>query len=291
MDWQHMPPLAALRAFSAFADRRNVIDAGAALNVSHAAISQQLRGLEAFLGVQLLNREGRTLSLTDEGERLAQAVELGFGAIETAIQELTGQDAVRPLHISATPSFASVWLLPRLAGFRAKYPDIDLVVDPSPVLATLQPGGIDIALRYGNGEWAGLVSEPLLMSPMVIVAAPELVKGRSVSSPSDLAALPWLEELGTTEAGNWLKSEGEDRGIVGTRLQMPGNLLLTAAIDGQGVAVTVRHFVEPDLKAGRLVELFARDDGAGYHIVTRPEALRPAAKQFVSWLRRQRNVT
>ncbi len=240
------------------------------------------------MGVALLDRTGRTLALTDEGERLAQAVELGFGAIETAVQELTGLDAARPLHITATPSFSAVWLLPRLADFRTRHPDIDLVVDPTPDLSVLRPGGVDVALRYGDGNWDGLQSEPLLTSPMVVVAAPELLKGCNITQPSDLAEFPWLEELGTTEGSNWLRSQGVERGIVGARLQMPGNLLLAAARDGQGVAATVRHFIEPDLKAGRLVELFARDDGAGYHIVTRPGTLRPAAKVFVAWLRRQR---
>lgn len=290
MDWLEMPPLAALRAFSAFAERRNVVEAGAALNVSHAAISQQLRGLESHLGVALLDRSGRALSLTDEGERLAHAVELGFGAIESAVQDLTGADAARPLHVSATPSFSAVWLVPRLADFRARHPGIDLVIDPTPVLASLKPGGIDVALRYGDGTWPGLKSEPLLISPMVIVAAPALLAGRVIRHPSDLANLPWLEELGTTEAGNWLRSEGVEHGVSGGRMQMPGNMLLDAARDGQGVAVTVRHFVEPDLRSGRLVELFSRGDGAGYHIVTRPGAPRPAARAFAAWLRRVRSI-
>lgn len=283
-----MPPLAALRAFAAFVQSGGVAGAGEALNVSHAAISQQLRALERHMGVALLDRSGRALALTDEGERLAQALTLGFGAIWGAVQELTGADAARPLHISATPTFAAHWLMPRLPDFRLSHPGIDLMLDPSPALVELGPGGIDIALRYGRGGWPGLRSQRLVDSPMVVVAAPSLLRGRAIAEPADLADLPWLEELGTSEATRWLRRHGVTQGIVGDRVQVPGNLMLDGARDGQGVAVSVRLFVEADVAAGRLKILFEEPGGAGYHIVTRAGVLRPAARAFIGWLRRQR---
>jgi LysR family transcriptional regulator, glycine cleavage system transcriptional activator len=286
--WQDMPPLAALRAFSAFAQSGSVVQAGAALNVSHAAISQQLRGLERHMGLALLDRTGRAMALTDDGTRLANALELGFGAIAATVQELTGADEERPLHVSLTPTFASSWLMPRLTGFQTLYPDINLMLDPSSTLVSLDPGGIDLAIRYGHGDWPGLTCEPLLISPMVIIAAPSLIAGRVIRTPADLASMTWLEELGTTEASNWLQSRGVEQGRVKRRIQVPGNLLLDGARDGQGVTVVVRDFAEPDLKAGRLVELFSEDSDNGYHIVTRPGVLRPVAKTFVQWLRRQK---
>ena len=286
--WNTMPPLAALRAFSAFAQTGSVVQAGVALNVSHAAISQQLRGLERHMGLALLDRTGRAMALTDEGQSLANALELGFGAIASTVQELTGADTDRPLHVSATPTFAASWLMPRLADFQVQCPDVNLMLDPSAELVELKPGGIDIAIRFGRGDWAGLVSEPLLMSPMAIIAAPSLLAGRDIQSPSDLTNLPWLEELGTTESSNWLKSRGVELVQVKRRVQVPGNLLLDGARDGQGVAVVVRHFAEPDLNSGRLVELFSEESESGYHIVTRPGVLRPVAKVFAQWLRRQR---
>lgn len=291
MDWLSLPPLSALRAFAAFAETGNVVQAGEALNVSHAAISQQLRALERHMGVTLLDRSKRALVLTDAGDRLARALELGFGAIGDTVQDLTGAGAQRPLHVTTTPSFAAFWLLPRLSEFRLRHPEIDLVVDPTPALSGLEPGGIDLALRYGQGKWPGLQSEPLLISPIIVVAAPDLIGGRRIDSPADLSGLPWLEELGTTEAGNWLRSKGVDQGIAGGRVQLPGNLLATAVREGQGVGVMVRHFARADLQSGRLVELFCEDgEGAGYHIVTRPGALRPAARTFVAWLRRHKSL-
>lgn len=287
MNWQDLPPLSALRAFAAFAQTGNVAQAGVALNVSHAAISQQLRALESHLGVALLDRTGRALVLTDNGQRLADALSLGFGAIGTAVQELTGADASRPVHISTTPTFAASWLMPRLAGFRSVCPGVNLMIDPTPKMVDLTPGGIDVALRYGSGDWPGVNSELLLSSEMVVVAAPSLVPHRDTLTPADLADLPWLVELGTTESTNWLRSKGVDRGIAGGSTQVPGNMLLDGVRDGQGVAVTVRQFVEADLQAGRLVELFCENDAGGYHIVTRPGVLRPTVKVFVQWLRRQ----
>lgn len=282
-----MPPLAALRAFAAFAETGNVAAAGRALNVSHAAVSQQLRALEAHLGAVLLDRSGRAMSLTADGRHLARALELGFGAIGAAVEELSRDSAARPLQVTLTPAFAMHWLMPRLAGFREAHPDVDLVLDPRGELADPAPGGIDLAIRYGAGRWPGLEAEMLLEAPMVVVAAPGLLDG-PVRQPADLLGYPWLQEIGTNEADLWLRDNGVD-GSVRTRIALPGNLLLDAARDGQGIAVSVRPFAAADLKAGRLVELFSgRSGGHGYHIATRPGVLRPPARAFAAWLRRQR---
>ena len=100
------PPLSALRAFAALAETGSFTKAGEALNVSHAAISQQVRALEERLGVPLLPRDGRRGALTAEGERLAAALHAGFGGIARAVDELTGGDALRPLQVTTTPAFA-----------------------------------------------------------------------------------------------------------------------------------------------------------------------------------------
>lgn len=287
MDWKGMPPLAALRAFAAFAQTGSVVQAGQLLNVSHAAISQQLRALETHQGVALLDRSGRGMELTEAGEHLAKAVRLGFGAISTAVQDLQSADSQRPVHLSTTSSFAAHWLMPRLPDFQQKWPEVNLMIDASPQLAGLEPGGIDLALRYGRGDWPGVNSEPLFLCPMVVVAAPDLLKGRDVTDPQDLADLPWIEELGRTEATDWWQARGLRRTGQAVRTQVPGNLLHEGARNGQGVAVSVQCFVASDIAAGRLVQLFEDDTGAGYHIVTRPGVLRPPVKALVAWLRRQ----
>ena len=111
MNWLDMPALSSLRAFAAFADTGNVTSAGDALNVSHAAISQQMRNLETQMNTKLLDRSGRALVLTPQGQQLADALALGFGAIEGAVRDITNADADRPVHISCTPTLASAWLM------------------------------------------------------------------------------------------------------------------------------------------------------------------------------------
>src|SRR6056297_3710962 len=291
MDWRTLPPLTALRAFAALAETGSTTEAGVRLNVSHAAISQQVRQLEAHMGVVLVDRSGRQTRLTEQGRDLADALTLGFGAIARAVAALSGADAARPLQISTTPSFAAHWLMPCLSEFRQAHPQIDLMIDPTPRIVEMEPGGIDIAIRYGTGEWPGLEAELLFRSPIVAVAAPHLVEGKRVDSPADLADLPWLQEFGTNESSDWLRRRGVVKERAAGLVQVPGNLLLDGFRNGQGVAVTVREWVRQDITAGRLRLLFEDDGEAGYHIVTRPGVLRAPAKAFVTWLRRQARAT
>ncbi|MEM1006228.1 MAG: LysR family transcriptional regulator [Pseudomonadota bacterium] len=291
MNWLKMPPLSSLRAFSAFAETGGVVPAGDALNVSHAAISQQLRALETHMGIALLNRDGKSLALTPQGQQLARALHLGFGAIGAAVEDLmkSGQD--RPVHVSLTPSFAASWLMPRLPAFQADHPEINLALDPSPHIVELTPGGVDVAIRYGAGPWPNTDAELLLETPFVIVAAPGLLGGKLTLTPDELGQLPWLEEFGTTEATRWLSKRGVAHGPVAGRISLPGNLLLDGVRAGQGVTATVRHFVEQDIRAGRLVELYAEPERSGYHVLTARTPLRPAVKTFVRWLKRQASRT
>lgn len=287
IDFSALPPLAALRAFAAFVETGSVVKAGDRLNVSHAAVSQQLRALESHLGLSLLDRSGHSLRLTDEGRRLADAVVGGFEGMARTVEELTGKDAGRPLMVTTTATFASGWLLPRLADFRLKHPEIDLMIDPTPEVRPLGPGGMDLALRYGAGDWPGVDAELIVSTPVVVVAAPSVVGDRRLDSPGGLDGLPWLQELGTNEATDFMQRHGISRQGGPGMTVLPGNLILDAARDGQGVAAIARAFVEADLASGRLRELYCSDEREGYFLVSRPGVLRPAARAFAAWIRRQ----
>lgn len=287
MDWTTLPPLSALRAFAAYAERGSVQAAGAALNVSHAAISQQIRNLETHLGLGLLDRSGRAATLTLQGHQLAEALDEGFSRIAETVAAITGADAARPLHVSTTPSFAANWLMPRLPDFRASHPGVDLMVDPNPALTDPRPGRIDVAIRYGAGDWPGLSSEVLVRSGMAIVAAPELIGDREIREPSELRHLPWLQELGTSESSVWLESHGAKGPAEASVLHLPGNLTLDAARSGQGVALTASLWVAEDVRAGRLRILFEDQPDKGYWTVTAPGVPRPPLRAFLKWLRRQ----
>ena len=288
MDWRSLPPLSALRAFAALAETGSFTRAGAALNVSHAAISQQVRALEERLGVPLVPRDGRRGALTPEGERLAAALGIAFLGIARAVDELSGGDALRPLQITTTPAFAVSWLMPRLSDFRHLHPEVELMLNPTAHAVEITPGGVDVAIRYGKGDWRGLEAELLVPTTYVLVAAPSLIGERRIADHRDILDLPWMQELGTTEMSAWLR----DHGVIADRkpnvIHLPGHLVLEAVRNGDGVSLSTRVNVERDLAAGRLVVLFEEaEPGLGYYIVTRPGVQRPALRTFLAWLRRQ----
>ena len=285
MDWMAMPPLTALRAYAAYAATGSMTAAGARLNVSHAAISQQLRTLETHMGLTLLDRAGGPGAMTAEGQVLAEAVQTGFERMARAVADLTGADAERPVQVSATPSFAANWLMPRLARFRAAHPDVSLMIEPTPEVREIRTGGIDMAIRHGSGTWPGLEAELLIETPIVIVAAPSLVGEGAFDSPAQLTGFHWMQELGTSEATDFLERHGAVLDRARGLTALPGNLAIEAARAGQGIAVSAGAFVEADVAAGRLRVLFEDRRHKGYWLVTRPGLLRPAARSFHRWLR------
>lgn len=289
MNWRTLPSLNALRAFAAVAESRSYSEAGRMLNVSHAAIGQQVRALEQRLGLALVERSGRGLTLTAAGADLARTLAGAFGAIAEAVEAITGADAARPLQVSVTPTFAVSWLMPRIADFSLKHPEIELMINPTPTLVELGPGGVDVAIRYGSGDWPGLAVEPLLASGLAVVAAPSLIGDRRITDPAALLDLPWLQEAGTNEVSAWLAAHGvvSSRRVAITHL--PGNMALEAARRGEGLTASSTVFIAEDVAAGRLVPLFEEGRvGEGYYIVTRTGVMRPPLKTFVAWLRRQR---
>lgn len=286
MEWRNFPPLSQLRAFSAFAEAPSLDQAGARIGVTHAAISQQIRALEAHLGLALVDRGGRRLTLTPDGRRLAEALVAGFGQMSQTIAALTGADQSAALRITTTPTFAAGWLMPRLSDFRTRHPGIDLAIDP--VSENREIGQeADVGLRYGHGQWPGLEARLILRSSIVVVAAPALMRGAGPVDLDHLAGLPWLQELGTSEVTAFMEAQGITRRAGAAILSLPGNLMLDAARDGQGVAVIARAFVERDIKAGRLQLLVEDDDREGYFLVTRPGPQRSAVRAFVAWVLRQ----
>ena len=289
--WADLPPLAALRAFTAFAQSKNLVAAGEALGVSHAAVSQQLRLLEQHLNLPLVDRSGRALALTPQGETLANATVMGFEKMAAVCRDLKGLDEGRPLHVTTSPTFAASWLMPNLPDFRMQNPTIDILIDPTPSLKDPALGGVDLALRYGTGPWDGLENTLWMPSPVVVVAAPSLLKGVRKPKPEEMHALPWLEEVGNNEGSEWLRDHGMDGQITGGRIQVPGNLLLQGALDGQGLAVTVEAFVAAEVAAKRLVVVSEqlRPD-AGYHLVTLPGVHRPPLRKFLTWLKRRHSA-
>ncbi len=280
-----MPPLSALRAFEAAARHGSLSAAARELNVTHPAIAQQVKRLEAWFGLSLLVRAGRGVEPTEAGARLVVGLSEGFGAIRRAVETLTEDD--RPLNITLTPTFAAYWLMPRLGAFRAAHPDIPLTLDPTSQTVDLRRDGHDIGIRFGKGEWPELEATPLLPSDFVVAAAPALLAGHAIETPADLLGLPWVQEVGTDELRVWMADQGVEDAAPHNVVRAPGNLMLDAIRRGEAIGITGRAWLSHDIAEGALVTLFDREQSPdlGYWIVTAPGLLRPAAKTFIRWLK------
>lgn len=286
MDPTRLPSLTALRAFDAVARDGGFSAAARALNVTHAAIAQQVRALERDLGVPLLYRQGRGLTLTEEGETLAAALRDGLGQIAAAVAQITGPAQTRPLRVTMTPSFASQWLMPRLRGFWSAHPDVPLTLHPDKRVIDLHREGMDLAIRFGDGNWPGLEVTLLTPAAYAIVAAPSLLAGRDSLTRDDMRTLPWVIEEDWPEQTLWLRRFGIDPdGLTGLRVPTE-ELALEAARQGFGLHLELPALIEDDLARGRLVTVHkGTPEGLGYFLVTRPGPAKPALRLFTRWLR------
>ncbi len=282
--WNRLPPLTALRAFQAVAEMQGLSAAARALNVTHAAVAQQVRALEAHLGLALVHRAGRGMALTAEGAALARALDEGFGAIQAGIEALRG-GTDRPVTLTLTPSFATQWLMPRLKDFWARHPEIGLSLNPDPRVLDLRRAGMDLAIRYGNGQWPGVESKFLTSARMAVAAAPALLAGRKTLSIAEMQAEDWILTNDWPERDNTLRALGLDPDRL-ERTEFPDEALsLAAARQGLGIVMESLALLEDDLRAGRLVLLHdSRDSLPAYFLVAPPGPQRSAVRAFAKWL-------
>lgn len=285
MDWLDIPPLNALRAFAAVAETRSLTRAAELLNVTRPAISQQIRNLESHLGEPLLVRGRRGVALTAHGEVLAHSLLAAFATITDATRHFSTSEASRTLHVTTTPMFAASFLVPRFAAFRSSHPGIELMLNPTSQFVDLKLGGVDLAIRYGDGDWPGVEAELFFKGSFSVVAARSLIGNRTITDPSELLDYPILQELGSTEFADWMTRQGLTPGPDAKITRMPGNLLLDELRRGEGIVATVPRFIQDDIRSGRLVVLFEDRKDSGYHILTRPGAQRAPLRTFIRWLR------
>lgn len=283
MRWRDLPSLSALRAFDATARSGSFAEAGRMLNVTHAAVTQAVRGLEAELGVSLVRRAGRTVGLTEAGDRLARALDEGFGAVAAGIAALREAEAQRVVRVTTTTYIAETHVMPRLPDFWAKHPGIEVALSPSPSKIDLRRDGFDMAIRALSEGWAQGADEEiraLCRSPVIAVCAPSLAaKGLH---PQDL---PWI--IGNEN--HWELAEVAGTGLDVDRLKRvelgSPHLELQACRQGLGAGTATEIICRADLEAGRLVTLPL----AGLPVVTYALVLplgprRAAVEAFAAWL-------
>ena len=280
----NLPPLNSLRAFAAVAEAGSYAAAANSLNVTQAAVSQQVKALERRIGVVLVERAGRSVELTRPGAQLARDLEAGFDIIGRGVERTHEEAAVRPVQVTMSPAFAVEWLMPRVGEFQREHPEITLMLNPTSQVVDLRPGGIDVAIRYRDLRRSDQGVQTVLRTDMIVIGAPSLIGEKDLSDLPSLAELPWLQELGTNEAAEWFTFHG----IVPERPlainHMPGNLIMPAVRRGDGITYTARAFFVDDIAAGRVVELASEPLFGNYHIETSPGEQRSEVSAFLNWL-------
>ena len=293
MDWRSIPSLLALRAFEAAARTGSYTRAATELNVTHAAIAQHVRKLEDHFGQSLLDRAGRGMAPTEAGAQLARALTEGFGTIAQGVADLARSDGTRPLAITTTYTLTETWLMPRLPGFWASHPGIQLAITPSTEAVDLRRAGFDFGIRFGKGHWPGLTAELLLAAQNIVVAAPHLVGDRRPGHLADFADLTWISDALYPESQRWLAAQGIDPDSLKWQLLPMGSFILPALRAGGGVAVMPRAIVLDDVREGRLQVIHDTPDTTGepaYYLVSHDGPRHPGAAIFRRWLKEQAAV-
>jgi len=286
---RRLPPLNSLRAFEAAARHLSFTLAAAELNVTQAAVSHQIKSLEERLGMPLFRRLNRALLLTDAGQTLYPAMSNALDVMATAIDRLHRHDKSGELTITTMDSFAATWLVPRLAKFQKMHSDIDIRITTSDAMVDFSRENVDMAIRYGQGEWPGVFVEPLMVEEMFPVCSPSLLQsGPPLNTPADLKHHMLLHDDMRVDWRMWMMAAGESdidttRGLS----YQHSNLVVQAAEQGDGVALARSVLVSNSLSTGKLVKPFdlALPVTYAYYVVCpRGNENRPKIREFRSWL-------
>ncbi|KFN42432.1 LysR substrate-binding domain-containing protein [Arenimonas oryziterrae] len=278
-------PLAALESFLLAARLGNLSRAAGQLNLTVSALSHQMRGLEERLGRKLFIRGSRGVSLTAEGERLIDGIAAPLGAIERALRqcEIPSDDI---LNLSLMPSMASSWLLPRLPEFVAAHPELQINLQSTPVLVNFELEPIDAAIRFGGGQWPGLIAEHLFDETLTPVASPALVKRLGRERLRDLSACPLLGDPG----GRWPAWFERAGGTPPARFVAhfsDSETLHKAAVEGLGIALGRMTMARPLIETGRLLALSKqrlRAEFSHYLVMPPRSEKRQSVRLFRDWL-------
>jgi LysR family transcriptional regulator of beta-lactamase len=279
-----------LHAFAAAARHLNFTRAGEELCVTQAAISQQVKLLEAQLGKPLFLRSARGLQLSDEGALLAGPLQQAFAQIDEALHRLEEGAPRERLLLGVVGTFAHGFLLERLPAFRAAHPHIDLRLQTHNNKLDAGTDALDAVVRFGDGAWQGVEAVPLCPAPLTVLCSPAIAA--ELQQAADLRHHTLLRSYRSGDWPAWAQAAGLPELATPSRGQAWGPqfdssvLMVQAAMLGAGVALAPAAMFVRELQEGRLVRPFAIEADTGRYWLTRPLARdeRPAARQFRSWL-------
>jgi LysR family glycine cleavage system transcriptional activator len=285
-NWRALPSLTALRAFDATAQNGDFAGAARSLNVTHAAIAQQVRALEAELGLRLATRQGRHVQLTDAGRALALALTDGFETISDAIAGLKQDAQTRALRVTTTPFLTERVIMPRLSEFWNAHPGAEISLFPTREYVDIQKEGFDLAIRaifaddasHGVGTDQTLIGEVSLIG----IASPALIRAHG----NDPHGLPWLWHDGMATKISLMRQCGLDiERLTQIRIGSP-NLLLQAVRQGLGATIFNETIARQEIALGDIDEVpLPRSARVPYVAVTPKGPRHPLAMSFADWVR------
>lgn len=268
-------PLQTLTAFRAVARTQNLRAAADELALTPSAVSQQIRLLESQIGFALFDRRGRRVVLNPAGEALQRGADDALARLDEALRAASAiaSGTAQRLRLTLLPSFAQRWLLPRMARWRERHPDIALEIHTSQHIVDLSREGYHCALRQGAGQWRGLVAEPLLDSPLIVVGPPAAARRLAGSDPDALADEPLIGAPKLWE--RWFSRAGCRVPVNPVATFNDAGLMLQAAEQGIGITLAREVLAADALADGRLVRLspleLPDDEAFAYWLAYPPE--------------------
>ena len=277
-------PLNALRAFEASARHLRFTKAGMELRVGQAAISHQVKAMEARLGVELFRRLPRGLALTDEGQALIPAIAESFSRLRATLERFEKGHFRGVVSVGVVGTFATGWLLPRLSAFRETHPFVDLRLQTNNNRVDLAGEGLDFAIRYGNGSWRNTEAIHLFAALLSPVCAPQIAE--RITAPADLAEEALLRSYQADEWLRWFAAAGVPCPAIRGTVFDSSVTMAEAAAQGAGVALLPVAMFERELSLGRLVQPVYLEVSIGSYWLTslKSKAESDAMRAFRLWV-------
>jgi LysR family glycine cleavage system transcriptional activator len=286
---RRLPSLNALKAFEAAARYQSFTKAAEELSVTQGAVSHQVKALELELGIRLFDRERQGLIITRAGRTYLEVVRDAFDRIALGTERIQHQSRAGALTVSTSPDFAAKWLVNRLGRFAEAHSDIDLRISATMQHVDFAREDVDLAVRHGDGNWAGLDVVRLCSEELFAVCSPKLLSGPNrIREPSDVLKFPLLHLDDRKDWSEWLEVAGVvDPGLSHGPVLNRASMIIDAAVDGQGIALARTTLAAWDLINGRLTRPFAaalRLSKSYWIVCPKATSTLPKITTFRDWL-------
>ena len=293
----HLPPLKGILAFAVVARLGSISKAAEELNLTVSAVSHQITGLETILGCRLFDRSSRGLTLTAVGGRYERDIKGALALMAGAAQNARSAEGVEVLRIHLPPTFAGLWLMPRLPAFRAEHPDIRVQLSAAHINSDFSRGDVDIDVRYGAVHWSGLHVETLFVEEIMPMISPRLKERLEINSPEDLVQQDLIfSDINLVQWPRWFAAHGVPLSPSSYALSFDRTYMaIDAAIQGLGIALDSNKMAEAALQRGDLVPVFSDRKGIQVHahhlVYPKPHGQWGRVMKFTQWLRKEAGKT